>query len=108
MTRVVDQAFLDEVVRRILAVRQPDRIILFGSAAAGTMGPDSDVDLLVLERDPASIREEMLVLRDAIGSMGMSFDVIVMRTERFEETKEVIGGLAYPANKYGRVLYGVE
>ena len=28
-----------------------------------------------------------------------------MDTERFEETKEIIGGLAYPANKYGRVIY---
>jgi hypothetical protein len=45
-------------------------------------------------------------LRDAIGSMGLPFDVIVMRTERFEATKGLIGGLAFPANKYGRVLYG--
>jgi hypothetical protein len=32
-------------------------------------------------------------------------DLIVMRTERFEETKSVIGGVAYPANKYGKVIY---
>jgi predicted nucleotidyltransferase len=101
----VDQAFLDEVVRRILAVRKPDRIILFGSAATGTMGPDSDVDLLVLEEAPENIREEMVVLRRAIGDMGMPFDVLVMRTERFESTKNLIGGLAFPANKFGRVLY---
>jgi hypothetical protein len=30
---------------------------------------------------------------------------MVMATERFEKTKEIIGGLAYPANKYGRVIY---
>jgi predicted nucleotidyltransferase len=101
----VDQSFLDEVVRRILSVRRPDRIILFGSAAAGTMGPDSDVDLLVLEAEPADIREEMLILRRALRGMGMPFDVLVMRTSRFEETKSIIGGLAFPANKYGRVLY---
>jgi hypothetical protein len=28
-----------------------------------------------------------------------------MATERFEATRNVIGGIAYPANKYGRVLY---
>jgi hypothetical protein len=28
-----------------------------------------------------------------------------MRTERFERTKLFIGGIAYPANKYGRVIY---
>jgi len=28
-----------------------------------------------------------------------------MGEEEFEETREVIGGLAYPAQKYGVVLY---
>jgi hypothetical protein len=32
-------------------------------------------------------------------------DLIVKQTERFERTKRVIGGIAYPANKYGRVIY---
>ena len=43
----VNQTLLDEIVRCIVEVAQPDRIILFGSAARGQMGPDSDVDLLV-------------------------------------------------------------
>ena len=41
----------------------------------------------------------------ALRSVGMPLDVIVMRTDRFEETKNVVGGIAYPANKYGRVIY---
>jgi hypothetical protein len=28
-----------------------------------------------------------------------------MATARFEERKSVIGGIAYPANKYGKVIY---
>jgi uncharacterized protein len=35
----------------------------------------------------------------------MPVDVLVMAPARFEETKEVIGGIAYPANKYGKVIY---
>jgi len=31
--------------------------------------------------------------------------VIVIASERFEETKDVIGGIAFPAHRYGRVLY---
>jgi hypothetical protein len=30
---------------------------------------------------------------------------MVMATQRFEETKNIVGGLAYPANKHGRVIY---
>jgi hypothetical protein len=32
-------------------------------------------------------------------------EVIVTRTERFERTPGIIGGIAYPASKYGRVLH---
>ncbi len=40
---------LGEIIRRIVDVAQPDKIILSGSAVHGTMGPNSDVDLLVIK-----------------------------------------------------------
>src|SRR5437762_10093287 len=52
----VDETLLDEIVRRVLAVARPDRIILFGSAATGQMTKDSDIDLLVIEPAPANTR----------------------------------------------------
>ncbi len=96
---------LQKIVGRLLEVGQPDRIILFGSAARGQMTPDSDIDLLVLEASPKQPRQESVLLRNALRGLGYPFDVMVMATERFEETKEIIGGLAYPAHKYGRVIY---
>jgi len=101
----VQPSLLEEVVRRILSVATPDRIILFGSAARDRMTPESDIDLLVLEESPANVWEEMVRLNDALRGLGHAFDVIVMPTEHFEESKNVIGGLAYPANKYGKVIY---
>jgi predicted nucleotidyltransferase len=53
----VDEALLDEVVRRVLTVARPERIILFGSAATGQMTEDSDLDLLVVEPEPADTRD---------------------------------------------------
>jgi predicted nucleotidyltransferase len=38
------QALADSIIKQF----KPERIILFGSYAAGTAGPDSDVDLLVV------------------------------------------------------------
>jgi predicted nucleotidyltransferase len=101
----VDEAFLNEVVRRVLTVARPDRIILFGSAAAGQMTKDSDIDLLVVEPEPANPRDRSVRIRRALGDVPYPVDVIVMSSERFEETKNIIGGIAYPAQKYGRVLY---
>ncbi len=101
----VDETLLNELVRRVLTVARPNRIILFGSAVTGQMTEDSDLDLLVVEPDPANIRDRSVKIRRALGDVHYPVDVIVMSTERFEETKSVIGGIAYPANKYGRVLY---
>jgi predicted nucleotidyltransferase len=101
----VDDNVIREIVRRLLDVAQPDRIILFGSAATGSMTDDSDIDLLVIEPEPANTRDESVKLRRALGEVGYPVDVIVISTERFEETKNIIGGIAYPAHKYGRVLY---
>jgi len=36
----------------------------------------------------------------------LPIDVLIIATERFEATKNIIGGTAYPAHKYGKVLYG--
>jgi predicted nucleotidyltransferase len=69
------------------------------------MTKDSDIDLLVVEPALASTHERRVAIRGAVGDIGYPVDVIVMRTERFERTKRFIGGIAYPANKYGRVIY---
>ncbi len=101
----LDQKLIEEIIGRILAVSQPERIIIFGSAAQGEMTRDSDIDLLVLKSAPGNTRQESVRVRQALMGLGYPFDIIVMATERFEESKGVIGGIAFPANKYGKVIY---
>jgi len=101
----LDENTIDEIVRRILSVAKPERIILFGSAATGDMNRDSDVDILVVEAAPTDSRKESVLIHDALRGLGYAFDVVVISSKWFEESKTVIGGIAYPANKYGRVLY---
>ena len=45
---------LAEIVRRIVAALQPERIILFGSHAMGRADAESDVDLLVVMPEEVS------------------------------------------------------
>ncbi|MDQ7784838.1 MAG: nucleotidyltransferase domain-containing protein [Desulfomonilaceae bacterium] len=101
----LDEFVVDEIVRRILSVAKPDKIILFGSAASGRMTRDSDIDLLIIEAEPGDSRKKSVRLRQSLGDLGYPIDVLVISTEWFEESKDVIGGIAYPANKYGRVIY---
>lgn len=92
---------------RILAgADQPIRqIILYGSRAQGQGRPDSDFDLLVVAADPVIKRDEKQRLQAYLTDVSCEVDVWVMGETEFEETKEVIGGLAFPAHKYGVVLH---
>jgi predicted nucleotidyltransferase len=101
----ISQTLVSEIVKRILSVAQAQRIILFGSAATDKMTKDSDIDLLVLESSPEDRRLESVRIRQAVRGLGYPFDIVVMAAERFEESKNVVGGIAYPANKYGKVIY---
>jgi predicted nucleotidyltransferase len=101
----IDDSLVREIVRRLLGVTRPDRIILFGSAATGEMTRDSDVDLLVVAPAPSNTLDERVRLYKALRGLAFPFDVFIIGTERFEETKNIFGGIAYPANKYGRVIY---
>jgi len=102
----IDENLVKEIVPRILGVTRPDRIILFGSAVAGKMTRDSDIDLLIVEPELGDRREEYVRIRRALRGMGYPFDIILISTRWFEESRNVIGGVAYPADKYGKVIYG--
>jgi len=62
----IDQKLINEIVNRVLAVVQAERVILFGSAASGEMTRNSDIDLLVLESTPGNTREKSVRLNRAL------------------------------------------
>jgi predicted nucleotidyltransferase len=57
------QRILDEVVQRLIAGYQPERIILYGSYAYGTPDDDSDLDLLIIKATDASPFERRVQVR---------------------------------------------
>ena len=97
---------LKDLVRRADGERVR-RIMLFGSRARGDACADSDFDLLVVLRDiaPREKRSYLLSLYRAFRGCGVAAEPWVMSEEELEETKGVIGGLAYPACKEGVSLY---
>ncbi len=83
------------------------RLILFGSRARGDARPDSDYDVLVLVSgmDAAQRSAFAAKLYQAVEGIGAAVEPRVMSEEEFEESKTVVGGLAYPAWKEGVVLH---
>ena len=60
---MVDTAQIIKLSQGIARDFDPDRIILFGSAATGQMTEDSDLDLLVVEPEPANTRDRSVKIR---------------------------------------------
>jgi len=96
---------LNEIVTRILLVVHPRKIILFGSAVRGVMGPNSDLDLLVIV--PSSEHQRRIsqkIYRNLIG-VGFAADIVVVTEKNVERYKNNIGMIIKPALEQGRVLY---
>jgi predicted nucleotidyltransferase len=104
--KTVPSDVLKEIVRRILTVSSPEKVIVFGSAAEGSMTPDSDIDLLVVEPSVAGHRIEYArAHRAAIGDIGWPVDVLTIGSQWYHESKDVVGGIAYPAHHRGRTIF---
>ncbi len=101
----LSEEIVAEIVARVRDASRPEQVILFGSAATGGMTRDSDIDILVVLNKVADARQEAMRVRTALIGLQFPFDVVVISKDRFEETRGVIGGIAWPAERYGRVIY---
>ena len=95
---------LQEIVRRIVAAVEPEKIILFGSAARDEMGPDSDLDLLVI-KSCQNRRKTAWKIRHKLIGIGIPKDIIVATPDDIERYKDTIGLIYRPALREGKVLY---
>ena len=102
---VIDKGILDRLVARIVESVQPRRIILFGSAARGHMGPHSDVDLLVVMRDGVHRRKTAQRLYLALTGLGIAKDIVVVTESDVRQFAEEPSLVIHPALKEGRELY---
>ena len=64
---MLDQSILDNIIGRIVEVSEPEKMILFGSAAQDGMGRNSDVDLLIIKEGADSLNLMALIYRKLHG-----------------------------------------
>ena len=99
-----DERKLREVVDAIVRAAYPERIILFGSAANGTMSEESDLDLLVI-METATPRRAAQKLMWATPPQSPPLDILVARREDVERTRGDPLFVTHDACNHGRVLY---
>lgn len=96
---------LEEIIRRVIQVAQPERIILFGSAAKGEMGPNSDVDLLVIKKGEFHQGRLTGEIYMNLHGVGQAVDVIVVTPEQVEKYRNNHYLVIAPALRGGKEVY---
>ncbi len=100
-----DTALLNEMVRRIVESVHPQQITLFGSAARGEMGPDSDLDLLVVMPDGCDRLEVTQTLHCRLSDLGFAKDIVVVQTSDVERYGQNPYLIIHSALSEGKELY---
>lgn len=104
--RSVNDPKLAEIIRRLVDAYEPERIYLFGSAARGEMGPDSDYDLLVVVPDDAPPeRRRSRLAYERLRGTGVAADVLVWTRSAFESRLHLRASLPATVVDEGSVLY---
>ena len=96
---------LPRIISRIIEIAHPRRLILFGSAARGEMGADSDLDVLVVVQGPIHRRALSGQIYRNLHGVGVPVDVIVVTEEDVLRYGGKIGTVLYPALREGLVVY---
>ncbi|MEA1052832.1 nucleotidyltransferase domain-containing protein [Lamprobacter modestohalophilus] len=105
-----EPGLLRRMVDIIVREADPEAIILFGSRARGDARPDSDIDLLVIEREPfgpgrSRIKEAARLYR-ALGDVPASKDLLVYSRDEVADRRSTPSHVVGRACREGRLLYG--
>jgi uncharacterized protein len=99
--------WVPELTRTIVDAFDPEKIVLFGSVVAGTDGPDSDIDVLVVfdELPLSERRKRMVELRRATRDVAVPCDLLATSRSDFERHRDVPGTMEYEPAQHGRVVH---
>jgi uncharacterized protein len=106
MGNLLSENDIQNAVERIVSVAHaPRKVVLFGSYVRAEANEDSDLDLLVVEREIDDYTTEYSRLREAIGSIGVGVDLLLYSEADFEQRRHWWTTPVYWADREGKVLY---
>ena len=99
---------IKEAVRKIVEIEQPDRVILFGSAARGAATINSDADFLIVTRNEVkSPRQESVRIRRALRGISMPMDILIVSKKKLQQLAHQPGLVYREALRNGKVVYEI-
>lgn len=97
---------IDDITDTLVQKYQPEKIILFGSAASGKAGPDSDVDMFIIKRTSLKPLERLRQIAPLLPrNYDVAIDCVVWTPEEVESDRHQNLFLSQEILKKGKVVY---
>jgi uncharacterized protein len=100
---------LEEMVNVLVKAINPERVVLFGSRAKGEAREDSDLDLLIIEREPfgpnRSRRQVIRHIRQMLSGFRVPKDILVYSLDEVSKWQHSLNHILAKCLREGKVLY---
>lgn len=97
---------LQKAVERIKAGYQPQKIILFGSAARDDFREGSDIDLFIVKKTNRRFVDRVGDVLELIGDVEVPVEPIVYTPAEYQNAKRENRVFVEEVSRTGRILYG--
>jgi predicted nucleotidyltransferase len=105
----ISEELIDRMAQQIVREVKPQRIVLFGSWARGEANEHSDVDLLVVEREPfeqnRSRRREAARIWRCLSGFRVPADILVFSIGEVTQWRDSRHHVIAKALREGKILY---
>lgn len=107
--QVAQSHLLDKMTKIIVEVTDPKTVILFGSQARGTAGPNSDYDFLIVDSQPFgkdhSRRQTAGKIWRALRHFDVSVDLLLYNSGEVDYFSQSLNHVVSCALREGKVMY---
>lgn len=101
----VTESQIKEIIQKIVAGYQPEKIWLFGSYSRESQTESSDIDLLIIKKTSVKAVKRPAEVHRIFKPYIFDLDILVYTPEEFDIQKESINSIAYFVNKEGKLVY---
>jgi uncharacterized protein len=97
---------IENITRQIIEKYDPEKIILFGSAARGEFRRDSDADFLIIKKETPFYGADRIRELSRLIERNIPVDLLIYRPEEFEKRLKMDDPFLKAVVNEGKVLYG--
>lgn len=102
---MITESKISEIVKKIASGYNPEKIILFGSYASGTVAEDSDIDIFVIKDSVLPRPQRTMQLRRMLYGSKIPMDLIVYTPGEVDKEKDEKYSFVHEVLNSGKTVY---